>query len=173
MSSKKTRKQYLRVYIQRRRNGYVCKNKQEEAYFTVEASLIMPIVLLSTVMMIFLAFYSYDRCILECSAYEAAMRGTGGHLSSAREAEEAACAAAGMLVEEKLFAIHDLQYQVKVDANKVTVRYHCTVNMPLLTWLSEYVSGINLDLDISRMANRNRPARMIRDCKILNQWLYY
>ena len=37
--------------------------------------MILPVAMLFTVMMIFLAFYSYDRCVMEHSAYEAAMRG--------------------------------------------------------------------------------------------------
>ena len=144
------------------------QDKQESAYFTVEASLIFPLVLLFTVMMIFLAFYSYDRCILEHSAYEAALRGTGSHLDSAKKAEEAAHTAAGRLVEGKLFAIHDFSYHVEVDTEKVTVSYHCEVNMPMLTWLSDYCSSIDFSLDISRSAKRYHPARLIRDCRIIN-----
>ena len=140
----------------------------EAAYFTVEASLILPMVMLVTVMMIFLAFYSYDRCILEHSAYEAALRGTGIH-QTAEEAEEQVRSAAGRLVDGKLFAIHDLNYDIEVDAGKVTVNYHCVVNMPFMTWLGEYVSGADMTLNISGSAVRFRPARIIRDCRILNR----
>lgn len=142
--------------------------KTEQAYFTVEASLILPMALLFTVMMIFLAFYSYDRCILEHSAYEAAMRGTSNHYETASQAESAAYAAAGRLVEGKLFAMHDFCYEVTADADKVTVRYRGVVNMPMMTWLSEYVPDIDMTLDISRSAARCRQVRTIRDCKILN-----
>lgn len=144
------------------------KKRCMEAYFTVEAALILPIVMLLTVMMIFLAIYSYDRCVMEHSAYEAALRGTNSHFRTAKEAESAACAAAEKLVEGKLFAIYAFSYDVAVDAGSVTVTYHCAVNMPLLTWLGEYVSGIDTALDISRSAVRLRPARTIRDCRILN-----
>ena len=144
------------------------QDKWEAAYFTVEASLIFPFVLLFTVMMIFLAFYSYDRCILEHSAYEAALRGTGNHLDSAKEAEEAARTAAGKLIEGKLFAIHDFHYCVEVNADEVTVSYYCEVNMPMLTWLSNYCSSIDFSLDISRSAKRCRPAKLVRDCRIIN-----
>ena len=144
------------------------KKRYEVAYFTVEAALILPIVMLFTVMMIFLAFYSYDRCVLEHSAYEAALRGTSSHFKTAVEAESAARTAAARLVEGKLFAMHDLSYDVSVDAGSVAVTYHCVVNMPFVTWLGEYVSGIDMTLDISRSAKRLRPARTIRDCRILN-----
>lgn len=134
----------------------------------MEASLILPLAMLFTVMMIFLAFYSYDRCVMEHSAYEAALRGTNSHFGTAQEAEEAARTAAARLVEEKLFVVHDFSYDVSVDANSVTVTYHCVVNMPLITWLGEYVPGIDMTLNISRSAKRLRPARTIRDCRVLN-----
>ncbi|MDE7185030.1 MAG: pilus assembly protein [Lachnospiraceae bacterium] len=146
----------------------IVRRRYEAAYFTVEASMILPMVMLFTVMMIFLAFYSYDRCVMEHSAYEAALRGTSSHYKTAQEAEAAARTAASRLVEDKLFAIHDFQYDVSVDAGSVTVAYHCVVNMPFVTWLCEYVPGIDMTLDIRRSAKRLRPARTIRDCRVLN-----
>lgn len=145
--------------------------KTENGYFTVEASLIFPMVLLFTVMMIFLAFYSYDRCVLEQSAYEAALRGTGNHIKSAQEAYDKAYEAAGRLVEEELFAMHDFQYEVSVSADFVTVRYHCVVNMPLMGWLCEYVPGIDLALDIKGEARRCRQTRTIRSCRVINHFI--
>lgn len=144
------------------------KRRYEHAYFTVEASLIFPMVMLFTVMMIFLAFYSYDRCILEHSAYEAALRGAGHQVKTAAEAREQAAAAAGRLVDGKLFAVRDFRCDVLADADHVTVCYHCTVNMPFMTWLGEYVSDMDMTMDISRDAKRLRPTRTIRDCRILN-----
>ncbi len=147
---------------------YTVRKQYEAAYFTVEASLILPAVMLFTVMMIFLGFYSYDRCVMEHSAYEAALRGTSSHYKTAQEAEAAARTAASRLVEDKLFAMHDFQYDVAVDAGSVTVSYRCVVNMPFATWLCEYVPGIDLTLEISRSAKRLRPARTIRDCRVLH-----
>lgn len=143
--------------------------RRENGYFTVEASLIFPMVLLFTVMMIFLAFYSYDRCVLEQSAYEAALRGTGNHIKNAQEAYEEAYEAAGRLADEKLFAIYDFKYDVSVSADFVAVNYYCVVNMPFMGWLCEYVSGIDLTLDISSEARRCRQTKTIRSCRVINR----
>ena len=124
----------------------IVKRQYEAAYFTVEASLILPAVMLFTVMMIFLGFYSYDRCVMEHSAYEAALRGTSSHYKTAQEAEAAARTAASRLVEEKLFAIHDFQYNISVDAGSVTVTYHCIVNMPFFQ--SQTTGTISLRIKI-------------------------
>lgn len=146
--------------------------KNENGYFTVEAALIFPMALLFTVMMIFLAFYSYDRCILEQSAYEAALRGTGNHIKSAQEAYSKAYQAADTLVEGKLFAMHDFCCDVSVSADFVNVNYHCTGNMPLMGWLCEYVSGIDLRLNICAEARRCRPTRTIREIRVINKLIH-
>lgn len=143
--------------------------ERESGYFTVEAALIFPMALLFTVMMIFLAFYSYDRCFLEQSAYEAALRGTGNHIKSAQEAYLQAYEAAGRLTEERLFAVHDFEYEASVSAGLVTVNYHCVVNMPLMGWLCEYISGIDLTLDISSEAGSCKQTRIIRSCRVVNK----
>lgn len=143
--------------------------KRENAYFTVEASLIFPMVFIFIIMMIFLAFYSYDRCILEQSAYEAALRGTGNHIKSSQEAYEQAYEAAKILVDEKLFAISDFDYEVSVTADLVTVNYHCKVNMPFMHLLCEYVSGIDLTLNVRGEAIRCHQTKIVRDCRIINR----
>lgn len=143
--------------------------KTEEGYFTVEAALIFPMVLLFTVMMIFLAFYSYDRCILEQSAYEAALRGTGNHIKNVQSAYNQAYEAAGRLVDGKLFAVRDFEYEVSVSAQFVTVHYRCAVNMPLMAWICEYVSGVDLAINIGSEARRHRPTRTIRNCRVVNK----
>ncbi len=143
--------------------------KTEGAYFTVEASLIFPLALLFTVMMIFLAFYSYDRCILEECAYEAALRGTSNHIDSAQDAYDEAYAAAGTLTTGKLFALSDFEYSASVSADYVTVNYKCEVNMPLSSWLLEYVAGIDMTLDITGEAKRCKQTRTLRDCRVVNK----
>lgn len=142
--------------------------KTEDGYFTVEAALIFPIALLFSVMMIFLAFYSYDRCVLEQSAYEAALRGTSNHIKTANEAYSEAYSAADTLTREKLFAMHNFSYNVSVSAELVTVNYHCVVNMPLMDWLCKYVSGVDLELNIKKNARRSKQTKFVRVCRLVN-----
>jgi hypothetical protein len=147
-----------------------CKG-YEEAYFTLEASLIFPMVLLFTVMMIFLAFYSYNRCMLDHSAYTAAIIGSSNHYDDADEAADMAKYAAAVHVGDRLFAVNSLNYDVSVDAGGVSVTYHAGVNMPCESWLRRYIttfSGSDLDLDITRKASRIRATKTIRTWRSVN-----
>ena len=94
---------------------------------------------------------------------------TGNHIRSAQEAYNQAYEAAARLTEEKLFAVHDFGYEVSVSAEFVKVQYRCAVNMPLMGWLCEYVSGADLTLDICSEARRHRPTRTIRNCRVVNK----
>ena len=52
-----------------RQNRDKWKRMEAEAYFTVEAALIVPVVVCIFVMIIYLSFYLYDRCVLTQDCY--------------------------------------------------------------------------------------------------------
>lgn len=136
--------------------------KKEAGYFTVEAALIMPLVIAILVPMIFLSFYSYDRCVLEQCAYAAALRGSSNRFSSAEEAKKESLEAAESLITEKLFAVKEISTTVHVSALSVSVTYKCKVNMPLGTWLKELVGEDFLSLEVEKQVLRNKTVAIIR-----------
>lgn len=131
-------------------------------YFSVEAALLLPMVMVLMTMMIFMAFYSYDRCILEQSAWQAAIRGSYNCFNSNEEAQEAAGKAAQTLVKEKLFAVNELSYSVKVSLLYVEVSYKCKINMPCLTWLGEFIQDRDFTINVTRKVPRCRQTEIIR-----------
>lgn len=131
-------------------------------YFSVEAALLLPMVMMLMTMMIFMAFYSYDRCILEQSAWQAAIRGSYNCFNSNEEAQEAAGKAAQTLVKEKLFAVNELSYSVKVSLLYVEVSYKCKVNMPCLTWLGEFIQDRDFTINVTHKVPRCRQTEIIR-----------
>jgi hypothetical protein len=149
-------------------------NDYEGAYCTVEAVLVMPIVILFITIMIFMSFYAYDRSVLEHSAYKAALVGASGHFDSAQEAADRAKNEAALLIENKVFAVKDLTHSVSADGNSVTVTYKCVVNMPFKPWVGEFISGFSDDymtFSVTKTAPRIKPARTIRYFKLANNLL--
>lgn len=49
--------------------------KQENAYFTVEAAMVMPIVIFTIVMLVYLLFFQYNRCLMEQDMGALALKG--------------------------------------------------------------------------------------------------
>jgi hypothetical protein len=121
-------------------------------------------------MMIFMAFYAYDRSLLEHSAYHAALVGTLQRHDEATSVSTKAKNAAAVLVNGMAFAVKDMDYGVSVESDNVTVTYHCVVNMPFKPWLAQYISGFSDDymtFDISKSAPRLDAPKFIRTCKTI------
>lgn len=146
--------------ILRVRNSY-------NAYFTVEASLLFPMILLFTTMMIFMSFYVYDRCMLETCAYEAALRGCSNHIKSNEEAYKKTVDAANYLIKDKIFADSYLNSSVEVTALEVKVEYECKVNMPMVTWLSQFVPNADFAIHVTKSAPRDHQVDVIRAIRIV------
>jgi uncharacterized protein with FMN-binding domain len=149
-------------------------NEHEGAYCTVEAVLVMPIVILFISIMIFMSFYAYDRSMLEHSAYKAALVGASGHYDTSKEATERAKNEAALLTENKVFAVKDLTHSVTADWNSVTVTYNCVVNMPFKPLIGEFISGFSDDymtFSVTKTAPRLKPVRTIRHFKLANNLL--
>ncbi len=141
-----------------------CLSKRTTGYFTVEAALLLPFVMMSIVFMIFLSFYCYDRCILEQCAYAAALRGSSNCFDNTQEAYEETVSAAEALIEKKLFAIRKVSTTVRVSAVAVTVSYKCEVNMPSDSWLRSIVGEDVLCMEVSKKVLRNKTVAVLRQC---------
>lgn len=138
------------------------EKQRYDGYFTVEAALIMPMVLLFMTTMLYAAFYVYDRCMLEQCAYQAALRGSSNLNRTNEAAYKAAENAAVSLVTDKIYAASDLSYFITVTATEVSVEYDCKVNIPMLGWLSEYIKDLDFGIHTVKNVPRSRQVRLIR-----------
>lgn len=138
------------------------KNGKFEGYFTVEASLIMPVVILFMTTMLFVGFYIYDRCMLEHCAYEAAVRGSSSLYRSNEEAYGVTKRAVDTLPANKIFAARNLEYTITVTGSQIRVVYECDVNIPLQKWLKQYTREAEFHIYAAGQAPRGRQVRLIR-----------
>ena len=58
---------------------------EEDAYFTVEASLVMPIVLAVIIIVMYIMFFRYDRCLMEQDCGILLVRGVSMQAANAEE----------------------------------------------------------------------------------------
>ena len=141
--------------------------KSYHAYFTVEASLLFPMILLFTTMMIFSSFSVYDRCMLETCAYEAALRGCSNHIKTNEEAYKKTKDAAEYLVKDKIFADSYLNNSVEVTALEIKVEYECIVNMPMAVWLETFIPNADFTIYVKKSAPRDHQVDVIRAIRIV------
>lgn len=104
--------------------------KRTGAYMTVEAVLILPIVFGVILLVIYLWFYQYDRCLMEQDAGMLAMRGAA---MGAEDYEERMEATKSLLAENyagKYVAWEDLGTDIKIAKGKISVKQKGSIPFP-------------------------------------------
>ncbi len=137
--------------------------KKLNAYFTVEAALVFPIVLGVILFTIYLLFFQYDRCLLEQGAGVLAMRGctlqiTNGEelvrelLNQSRE-EDRGCIT---------WSMEDAEISLK--QNCVTIKRSGELRFPFYGFLSGRVDSV-WKCSTVRESHRIKPVNFIRDLR--------
>lgn len=106
---------------------------QEEGYMTVEASLVLPMILIVTLLVLLLTFYLYAVCFLNQAAYTAALRGS---LVMDGTIEETANEELERLLQNRILNIQDIKSEVSVSALTVEVKLEADMLLPVTGILS-------------------------------------
>lgn len=131
--------------------------KRVGAYFTVEAAMIMPVVLMLIAFMIHLTFYMYNRCVVSQDAYILAFRGS---LHCDKEKEE---------IQQHIVKISDEQYGNKY----IGVRSFCdqvtTESKAVMVEVFGNMNLTNWSFEAKAEATRICPVACIRKWRLLKK----
>jgi len=128
------------------------KNKYE-AYFTVEAALVMPIVIICILLVIYLWFFQYDRCLMEIDTNAAVMRALSAKTEDNRERAELIKRYLNEIYYDKYIAWNYDNVNIKVGKGSIYVERAGNVKFPFTTfgfwdgdniWSSK--SKVNVDI---------------------------
>lgn len=104
------------------------KSKCAGGYFTVEATLIMPIVLYVCLFIIYTGFFWYDRCLMRQDAYRAALAGSSIYRDDNQKVYNKVADTIARLTEDKYIAA---DYAVVITVqSKVNVTISGQIAMP-------------------------------------------
>ena len=95
--------------------------KRLKGYFTVEASMIVPLVIVLIAFILYLTFYLYDRCIVTQDAYILAFRGTLCCGEDSTEIEQLVRSQSVGQYGSKYIGTNPLESRIRVDSKKVEV----------------------------------------------------
>ena len=134
-----------------------------DAYFTVEAALVIPVVISIIVMVMYLSFYLYDRCVLSQDCYVLCYRQSIEKGKADRAGREAARAQFG----EKLFMLSRFETSSS-NGQAIHVRGNAAMTPPLFG-LPLFDAEENWTLGVEEKAKKTDPpgdTRRVR--RILN-----
>lgn len=132
---------------------------------TVEAAMIMPVVIAAIVIVIYSAFYLHDRTVLNGIAYKAALRGSqAGESDKDLMAAGARNMAVGFM-EHRLLAARNVKVTARVEEGAVKVVCDGEFHIP-----TGMITGILSEKEMPRIRAEKRveirePTAFIRDCR--------
>lgn len=141
------------------------KQKEENAYMTLEASLVYPLIFGGILFTISLALYLYNAAVVRQVSCVAALRGSLEVGLSEKETESFVNSELNKLIKERLFIISTIKKEVKVTETKISVRLKAKVNLPMIE-----IPFLNFkwkELEFETQAKRVKPVKIIRDTRRL------
>lgn len=107
---------------------------KQNAYFTVEAALVLPLVTGALILTVFLFVFQYDRCLLEQDMNMLAVCAGTATAESREELETIVKRKASEVFMDKYVAWEMNELQVTVKGDKVSVRGGGCLTLPLPEW---------------------------------------
>lgn len=142
------------------------RHMKTEGYFTVEASLIMPVVLYVCIFIIYSGFYLYDKCLMKQDAYRAALAGSSIYRDDNQEVYRVASDTADRLAEGKYIAA-EYHFAITVQS-KVRVTVRGQIKLPFCS-LAGLIGKGGWDISESAESKCINPVIFIRMCRMLER----
>lgn len=137
--------------------------RNRNAYFTVEAALVFPIVIAVILFVIYMMLFQYDRCLLEQDLGAIALWGTVVDVSDAEDMAQKTRERLGTMYKDKYVAWKITQLDAVLDGNKFRASGTGQLTFPVPKWniwSTGNVWGAEADYSYSRL----EPVSFIRLC---------
>lgn len=138
----------------------------KDAYMTLEATLIMPLVLYICIFIIYMGFYIYDRCIMKQDAYRAALKGSSQYVADNQEVYNEVYRSMENLKQDKYIAT-ECNYEITV-RERVMVSVKGCIKMPF-RGIAQITGGGEWKIEEKAESRCINPVVFIRLCRDLEQ----
>lgn len=146
------------------------KNKIGDAYFTVEAALVLPVVMSTILFVIFMLLFQYNRCLLEQDLGAVALWGSRQEASDVTELEEQIRERIAGMYHDKYVAWEITELEASLDKNIFSVQGGGRITFPVSRWI--LWSGSDAwKMEAHYSYSRLSPVTFIRLCHGLKQLL--
>ena len=131
--------------------------KKVSGYFTVEAAMLMPMVLLLIMFLFYITFYMYDRCVISQDVYLLAFRGSLYCDMKKEEIQQSIENQCRETYGNKYIGVERLDSQVKAENKVISVE------------ASGYMNMTNWKLQAKAEAERICPVECIRKWRLIQK----
>ena len=146
----------------------IMKKIRLEGSYTIEAALLFPFIMTVIIMLIYISFFLHDRCVMNQSAYQAALRGSRVKTGD-NKVMGTIERAARELMDHDLLAAENVTHTVEITGSEISVTYEGVLRIPAGTVFMN-ISGIDgIKVTGSGSAKRKDPIKFIRECRVIEK----
>lgn len=140
------------------------RKKMIKGSFTIEAAIIMPIIIIITVMLIYLSFYLYNACLLSQTSYQSALRGSLRE-GEGTEMEQCMQEAQKEISNKRLPALSEICFTNEVKGKEVSVDIYAGIHFPLFHKSDGSVKNAVRGFTVRHRAEKVDAISFIRACR--------
>lgn len=148
------------------------EKKWKKGSFTIEVSIVMPIIVIVVVMVIYISFFLYNRCIITQKSYIAAFRGSmyeEGVTDPVLDKIEYIERENNSLYENKLIAAQGGHTDYDIQNKSITVCTKAYIKVPFSLLLKEQGFYNGWKIEEQKKVNIIKEIQFIRSCRNLEK----
>lgn len=148
------------------------KNKTfADAFYTVEMSLLMPLLIGIITMMMYLGFYVNDRMVLEEAAKETAVFCASNFPDDIENINKIAGQKFNDNISRRLFSVNNISYTAQENNDCINVKVKADFIIPVFAQLRKELFGSDIKIEVEGQGVVTRPVRTIWKTKIIEKIL--
>lgn len=150
------------------RNDFAVKFKYQyvKGSYTIEASLIFPIVLFTVIFILYSAFYMHNRAVLQETAYEMAIYASNLDYRDTEEMKRKMWEKYQNAIEGRLISMKEPEVSMEVKSKDITVRISAEMTTVPLVFFQDYNHAV---IQVKKSVSMGNPLSMIRGIKAIKR----
>lgn len=142
-------------------------NRWQRAAYTIEMSIILPLLLAIIAMLIYLGFYVNDRVVLEEAAKEAAMYSASSYPGDSDKMQSAAKGRFNEIIDKKLFAMGNVNVEIDRKGIYIVINVRGKFKIPMFAELRKELFGGELSIKARGRGIITQPVGSIQAAKLV------
>lgn len=140
------------------------KRKRENGYLTVEAAMVFPVVLAVQILIVYLLFFQYDRCLLNQDAARLVVLGCGEEERKKSELADYLRECSGELSQEKYAAWNMDSLKMEIMGNTICIEGSGRLRFPGIGWGAWSKEDFR-ETSVLYQSKKLHPVIWIRQCR--------
>ncbi|KAB1438631.1 hypothetical protein [Candidatus Galacturonibacter soehngenii] len=139
--------------------------------YTLEASLLMPLIIGTIVILLFISFYLHDNAVIKEGAIILANKYTNEKNLSNSEIKQKLEQDCEQVILNKVLVTRSITTNIKVEKKKITVSCSGVFYFPSIFISQTIFNSNSLNIATTKSMNRVNPVTFIRYCKIVEGFI--